>query len=105
MQFCISHFGFEDRILILIVPVPGHLLLFTFDHKLSLSKCFIIVNFDVRRSQSVNLMHFADECLISHRSCKQGRNLIPESRIEYSCRLFLPISLVCIQVTCLCFVT
>ena len=27
----ISHFGFEDRILVLIVPVPGQCLPFTYD--------------------------------------------------------------------------
>ena len=28
--FIISHFGFDDRILVLIVLVPGHCLLFTY---------------------------------------------------------------------------
>ena len=30
--FSYSHFGFDDRILVLIVPVPGICLLFTINH-------------------------------------------------------------------------
>ena len=57
MILVISHFGFEDRISVLIVPVPGYFLHLTLNSKYSPINFICTLNFERRFSCDINIAH------------------------------------------------